>query len=593
MRNYLIVLLFCFINIHFALSQKVLLDGYVFEKNNRGFLNEVKVTVIEKSGILIGEALTDQNGHFSIPAEANKDYDVQFEKKVFVTAKETVSTAGKTEGEKIFVEHKMIRQPGYLLEITLAEKRESSDIPVDAINGSHIEIYNHTTKKEELMIESSTSPTFSITLQQGNEYSILVRKEGFFNKRLHANVNINGCYLCMEGFGTVNPGVVDNLTSSEDNKLGTLLANVEMDRLNTNKKIAIRNIYYAKSSSELTDTAKKELDKVKVLLENNPSLIMELGSHTDSRGSDEANLELSQARAKSAVLYITNSSLIDASRLQAKGYGEKMILNNCKNGVPCNEAEHIQNRRTEMKIVGFTQDAYMGKSLVEIIHQEEMARFLKSGESDAVYSNGSINVTKPKPNPLPIPIKNTEGKVKILPKPLNVKDKPLSNEKVGSVEPFDDDKPVANTGQPRNTTSDTFDESPTTSNVAVEPRNTPTETITEVKSMPSANSNPTPILNKNLDKITVNLKEIENYSGYKIQLFTSPKPLSVEDPDLKMIAAEVMVDVFHETLKNGQTAYSVGYFQGWTETERFLGKVISKYATARIVEYYNGKRLGE
>jgi outer membrane protein OmpA-like peptidoglycan-associated protein len=594
MRNYLIILLFLFINIPFALSQKILLDGYVFEKNNRGFLNEVKVTVFEKSGLLIGEVLTDQNGHFSIPAEANKEYDVQFEKKVFVTAKESVTTAGKAEGEKVFVEHKMVRQPGYLLEITLAEKRESSDIPVDAINGSRIEIYNHTTKKEELMIESSSSPTFSITLQQGNEYSILVRKEGFFNKRLHANVNINGCYLCMEGFGTVNPGVVDNLTSSEDNKLGTLLANVEMDRVNTNKKIAIRNIYYAKGSSELTDTAKKELDKVKVLLENNPSLIMELGSHTDSRGSDEANLELSQARAKSAVLYITNSSLIDASRLQAKGYGEKMIINNCKNGMPCNEAEHIQNRRTEMKIVGFTQDAYAGKSLVEIVHQEEMNRFLKSGESEAEYSNGSINVKKPLPNPLPTPIKKTASNGKLLPKPLNVKDKPLNDEKVGSIEPFDDDKPVANTEiQPRNTTIDKFDESPTTIIVDAKPIKTTSETTIEAKSMTSEKSKATPIVDKNLDKIIVNLKEIEQYSGYKVQLFTSPKPLSAEDPDLKMIAAEVMKDVFFQTLKDGQTAYSVGYFQGWTETERFLGKVISKYPAARIVEYYNGKRLGD
>jgi outer membrane protein OmpA-like peptidoglycan-associated protein len=577
MRNFLFVLLFCVYNIPFAFSQKVLLDGYVYEKNNRGYLNEVKVTVLEKSGILIGEALTDQNGHFSIPAEANKEYDVQFEKKVFVTAKETVSTAGKNEGEKVYVEHKMVRQPGYLLEITLAEKRESADIPVDAINGSRIEIYNNTTKKEELVIPSSVSPTFSITLQQGNEYSILVRKEGFFNKRLHANVNINGCYLCMEGFGTVNPGVVDNLTSSEDNKLGTLLANVEMERLNTQKNIAIRNIYYASNSSELTDEAKKELDKVRVLLENNPSLIMELGSHTDSRGSDEANLKLSQARAQSAVQYITSSGLVDETRLQAKGYGEKKLVNKCEDGVPCNDAEHIQNRRTEMKIVGFTQDGFAGKSLMEIVHQEEMTRFLKSGESDKEYVDGTISENKPQPKPLPTPIKKQPATEKPLPKSLKVDITPTMVEKTGSVEPFDEDKPVAKPDiQPINATADRFDESPIQK----------TQLETPV-------TKPTPSSDKNLEKIIVNLKEIGNYSGYKIQLFSSPKSLSADDPDLKMIALEVMSDVFYETLKSTQTAYSVGYFQGWAETERFLGKVISKYPAARIVEYYNGKRLGE
>jgi outer membrane protein OmpA-like peptidoglycan-associated protein len=583
MRNFILFLLLSVFNIPFALSQKVLLDGYVFEKNNRGYLNEVKVTVLEKNGILIGEALTDQNGHFTIPAQANKEYDVQFEKKVFVTAKETVSTAGKNEGEKVYVEHKMIRQPGYLLEITLAEKRESAEIPVDAVNGSRIEIYNHTTKKEELVIENSTSPTFSITLQQGNEYSILIRKEGFFNKRLHANVNINGCYLCMEGFGTVNPGVVDNLTSAEDNKLGTLLANVEMERLNTQKKITIRNIYYALNSSELTDEAKKELDKVRVLLENNPSLVIELGSHTDSRGSDEANLKLSQARAQSAVQYITSSGLVDESRLKAKGYGEKVLVNKCNDGVPCSEAEHIQNRRTEMKIVGFTQDGFAGKSLMEIVHQEEMTRFLKSGESDKEYIDGTVNVNKPQPKPLPTPIKKQPAIEKPLSKPVKGDKTHATVEKTGSVEPFDDDKPVSKPDiQPvdiRNVTADRFDESPI-------PKAQP-ETIEAVV------TKPTPTSDKNLEKITVNLKEVGDFSGYKIELFTSPKFLNAEDPDLKMIAAEVMTDVFYENLRNGKTAYSVGYFQGWTETERFLRKIISKYPAARIIEYYKGKRLGE
>jgi outer membrane protein OmpA-like peptidoglycan-associated protein len=592
MRNNILILLICLFNIPFALSQKVILDGYVYEKNNRGYLNEVKVTVIETSGVFVGEVLTDANGHFSIPAEANKDYDVQFEKKVFVTAKESVSTVGKNEGEKIFVEHKMVRQPGYLLEVTLAEKRESAEIPVDAVNGSRIEIYNNTTKKEELVIDSSKSPSFNITLQQGNEYTILVRKEGFFNKRLHANVNINGCYLCMDGFGTVNPGVVDNLTSSENNQIGTLLANVEMERVNLNKNIAVKNIYYAKSSSELTDTAKKELDKVKIMLEFNPSLLIELGSHTDSRGSDEANLRLSQARAQAAVDYITSTGLVEKSRLKATGYGEKKLVNKCVDGAPCNEAEHIQNRRTELKIIGFSKNNFDNKSLLEIMHQEEMTQFLKSGESDKEYVNSAMSVTKAEEKALPKPIKKPAATEKPISKPLNEKNVPTTREKVGSVEPFDEDKPVVKSNIQVQTiaTADKFDESPMASNVV---HKTTTETPIEAKPTPITESKPKPISDKNLNKIAVNLKAIENYSGYKVQLFAAPNLLTSEDPDLKMIANEVLSDIFYEKLKNGQMAYSVGYFQGWAETERFLDKVITKYPAARIVEYYNGKRLGE
>jgi hypothetical protein len=212
-----------------------------------------------------------------------------------------------------------------------------------------------------------------------------------------------------------------------------------------------------------------------------------------------------------------------------------------------------------------------------------MTRFLKSGESDKEYVNGAINVNKPQPKPLPTPIKKQTATEKQLPKPTNVKDASMPVEKTGSVEPFDDDKPVAKpdiqTVDIRNVTADRFDESPI-------PK-------TEPEVIESTVTKPKPTSDKNLEKIIVNLKEVGDYSGYKIELFTSPKALTAEDPDLKMIAAEVMTDVFYENLKNGKTAYSVGYFQGWTETERFLGKIISKYPVARIVEYYKGKRLGE
>ena len=90
----------------------------------------------------------------------------------------------------------------------------------------------------------------------------------------------------------------------------------------------------------------------------------------------------------------------------------------------------------------------------------------------------------------------------------------------------------------------------------------------------------------------VNLQPVGDYSGYKIELFSANKPLSADDPDLKMIAAEVSSDIFYDVIKSGDTSYLIGYFQGWTETEAFLEKVITKYPKARIIEYFKGKRLG-
>ena len=540
-----------------SFSQKAILDGYVFEKYNRGFLNEVKVTILEKSGVLVGEVLSDANGHFAFELPVDKEFEIQYEKKIFVTAVKNVTSVGLKDGSKLFVKHEMVRQPGYLLEGTLAEKRAEESIPVDAVNGSRIEIFNLTTNKEELVIDSAKSPNFSLTLQQGNHYIILVRKKGFYNKRMEARVNVLGCYLCMEGFGTVNPGVVDNLTSAEDNKMGTLLANIELERIDVNKKIAVRNIYYASNSAAITDNAKKELDKVIILLQTNPSLVMELGSHTDSRGSDDANLKLSQARAQAAVDYITASGLVDAARLKAKGYGETRLVNKCGNGIICSDEDHIQNRRTELKIVGFTNDAYDGRSLMEIIHQEEMQKFLINGESNKVYIGNNAEKEAKK-------ITSEEIKMeKPLPKPIKNKPTPA---------------PPKQTVQtaPEATRADQFE-----TDVAVKIQKVTPSVIEPKKAEMKENT-----------EIKVNLTPINDYTGYKIEIFNATNPLTENDADLKMIASEILSDIQFDKLKNGKYAYLIGNFQNWSETEKFLDKITAKYPKARIVDYFKGKRVG-
>jgi len=93
------------------------------------------------------------------------------------------------------------------------------------------------------------------------------------------------------------------------------------------------------------------LDTLVIMLKENPNIKVEIGSHTDSRGSDSKNLILSQKRAQSVVDYLVAHG-INASRLTAKGYGETHLVNNCDDGVPCTEEQHQQNRRTTFKVTG-------------------------------------------------------------------------------------------------------------------------------------------------------------------------------------------------------------------------------------------------
>jgi outer membrane protein OmpA-like peptidoglycan-associated protein/tetratricopeptide (TPR) repeat protein len=114
--------------------------------------------------------------------------------------------------------------------------------------------------------------------------------------------------------------------------------------------IKIENIYYDYNKYNIRPDAALELDKVIAVLNKYPTMAIELRSHTDARGKDEYNRKLSDNRAKSAVEYIISKG-IDKNRLVAKGYGETELLNQCKDGVECDDKTHEQNRRTEFKIL--------------------------------------------------------------------------------------------------------------------------------------------------------------------------------------------------------------------------------------------------
>ncbi len=116
--------------------------------------------------------------------------------------------------------------------------------------------------------------------------------------------------------------------------------------------VRLDNIYYDYNSAVIRPDAALELNKLVQILLDNPTMKIELSSHSDSRGGDKYNLELSDKRAKSAVNYIISQG-IQADRLYGKGYGELKILNHCKNDVKCTEDEHQFNRRTEFTITAF------------------------------------------------------------------------------------------------------------------------------------------------------------------------------------------------------------------------------------------------
>lgn len=161
---------------------------------------------------------------------------------------------------------------------------------------------------------------------------------------------VNFCIINSNSYNIVAENG-DFLSNSFDDVLpATGTYNVLLNKKILNKAIEIKNIYYEFNKSYIHPDAIPNLNKLSTLLNNNPDIKVELSSHTDSRGDDNYNMDLSQKRAESVVKYLIYQG-IDPARMIAKGYGESSLVNNCTNGVPCPEIMHIRNRRTEFKIV--------------------------------------------------------------------------------------------------------------------------------------------------------------------------------------------------------------------------------------------------
>lgn len=128
-----------------------------------------------------------------------------------------------------------------------------------------------------------------------------------------------------------------------------LTANMQSAMNKGGQVTIIENIYYEYQKWNLSSQAVITLNKVADIMEVNPKITIEISAHTDSRGSDEFNLELSVKRAQAAVDYIISKG-ISKDRLTAKGLGETRLVNNCRDGVECSEEEHAQNRRTEFTV---------------------------------------------------------------------------------------------------------------------------------------------------------------------------------------------------------------------------------------------------
>ncbi|MDR1681025.1 MAG: OmpA family protein [Prevotellaceae bacterium] len=177
-------------------------------------------------------------------------------------------------------------------------------------------------KNEELALFKSNSVTgsYMVSLPSGKNYGITVMAEKYLFYSENFNVPKTAGYQEIE-------------------------QEIRLEKLEVGSKIVLRNIFFDFGKATLRPESKSELNRLVQLMNDTPSLIIEISGHTDNIGSAQSNKALSERRAKSVVDYLKKEGIVE-TRLSYKGYGMDQPI------APNDTDENRQlNRRTEFKVI--------------------------------------------------------------------------------------------------------------------------------------------------------------------------------------------------------------------------------------------------
>lgn len=293
------------------------------DKQTGMLLENVVVTVKTESKTLT--FVTDVNGEIPKIKGAKRDnYSISGIKNSISTTTAIITTANFDEDSEVIYREIIHNDPRFTLIGETVSLKDDSKLP--NINT----VLTNITSSSKTSQVSDADAKFAYQLAQESDYSVVAHQSGKFSQT--EKVSTKGL---------------------DRNETFYVKLKLPVEDIETGKTFVLKDIHYDFDKSNIRPDAARILDNVVNIMNENPSLKIELSSHTDCRGSNAYNMILSNARAKSAVAYIAGKG-IDKNRLVAKGYGETKLLNGCYDGIRCSEVKHQQNRRTELKVLSIT-----------------------------------------------------------------------------------------------------------------------------------------------------------------------------------------------------------------------------------------------
>lgn len=307
------------------------IKGVVADKQGN-IIEGAIVSLVDKGGAEVATFETKKDGAFNFSVNPNEPYQLVVQKpSYFPTIEKVAEVPVSTE---VVVNPILDRDPSISLLGVVTDRDTGKPIP-----GAKVKIIDIDSGKEvELNANNNGIFTQKLEEKRLNEklnYNLRIESEGY----LTISVNYNRL-LDREGQYDLNV------------ELDLMLEKIKIGETKLEDIIDIKPIFWDLGSATVREDAKQELNKIVQALNDNPNMYIELGSHTDSRGSSADNMKLSDRRAKAAADYI-KTKITNADRITGKGYGETQLINGCKDGVNCSDQDHQANRRTEFKITRF------------------------------------------------------------------------------------------------------------------------------------------------------------------------------------------------------------------------------------------------
>ncbi|MEM7035946.1 MAG: OmpA family protein, partial [Bacteroidota bacterium] len=264
------------------------------------------------------DLLSDASGEFGSRIDSASDYLAIATRSGYIPALQAFSTKG-IEVETDLPLNIRLRSGKYLYVRGKTIDKQSGE-PVPAAS---LRVFEETDQSVLKNLKSRANGEFHLILESGKDISLIGTGPGYFSSRVQ-------------------------LPAFDDPGDSTLMATVELVPFEVGA--LVKTIYFPYRESNLVRAARQELNEIVAFMLDNPEVSLQLAAHTDARGSDTFNQELSEARAKAAVAYIVRQG-IAKDRISSAGFGEQQLLNDCKDGVECEEDQHQKNRRAEVKVV--------------------------------------------------------------------------------------------------------------------------------------------------------------------------------------------------------------------------------------------------